>query len=330
MRATIKSIARDLDISHMTVSRALSGNPNVKAGTRALILARAKELGYVKSAAANAMRGGQSAIIGLLLPNIINEFYARFANSLAILCADRSLDLVIHLTNDDPEREQQSLLRLQALQASTVILVPAPDAVDTSERFATSMRIIELIRTRHGAEVRGKLLIEDGPSIQAAVAHLVGIGRRRIAFIGADPTMSSGRGRLGAFQAALLSHGMKADAGLTRTGAPGFTMGHDNMSALLALVPPPDALVCGGFEISNGALDCCLRNGVRFPEDIAFVGYGDPIGYRWIGHGISTIDISPDELAHCAIRLLSTQSSAGQGAINCSAAKFVLRGSAGA
>ena len=106
------------------------------------------------------MRGGQSAIIGLLLPNIINEFYARFANSLAILCADRSLDLVIHLTNDDPEREQQSLLRLQALQASTVILVPAPDAVDTSERFATSMRIIELIRTRHGAEVRGKLLIE--------------------------------------------------------------------------------------------------------------------------------------------------------------------------
>ena len=71
MRATIKSIARDLDISHMTVSRALSGNPNVKAGTRALILARAKELGYVKSAAANAMRGGQSAIIGLLLPNIV-------------------------------------------------------------------------------------------------------------------------------------------------------------------------------------------------------------------------------------------------------------------
>ena len=85
MRATLKSIARDLNVSHMTVSRALSGHPNVKAETRDLILARAHELGYVKSFAANAMRGDPTAIVGLLLPNIVNEFYARFANTLALL-----------------------------------------------------------------------------------------------------------------------------------------------------------------------------------------------------------------------------------------------------
>lgn len=134
----------------MTVSRALSGNPNVNPATRALVTARAKELGYVKSSAANAMRGDPTAIIGLLLPNIINEFYARFANALAILCADCGLDLVIHLTNDDLARERQSLLRLQALQASTVILVPAPGPSETPTGFAASMRIVELIRTRQG------------------------------------------------------------------------------------------------------------------------------------------------------------------------------------
>jgi LacI family transcriptional regulator len=126
LRVTIKSIAKDLDVSHMTVSRALSGNPNVNAETRALIVARATELGYIKSSAAMAMRGDPTAIIGLLLPNIVNEFYARFANALGIHCAAMGLDLVIHLTNDDPELEQKSLLRLQALQAATVILVPAP------------------------------------------------------------------------------------------------------------------------------------------------------------------------------------------------------------
>ncbi|MCR8723540.1 LacI family DNA-binding transcriptional regulator [Frigidibacter sp. ROC022] len=330
MRATIKSIARDLGISHMTVSRALSGNPNVNPETRDLILARAKEVGYVKNSAANAMRGDPTAIVGLLLPNIINEFYARFANALAMLCADLDLDLVIHLTNDDYEREQKSLLRLRALQASTVILVPAPDPSGRSKGQASPMRIVELIRSREGTGAWGKLLIDDGPAIAAAVAHLVRTGRRRIAFIGADPSMSSGRGRLAAFESALQSHGQTPDPGLVRTGAPGFMMGHDNMAALLSLEAPPDALICGGFEISNGALDCCLRRGLRFPQDLAFVGYGDPISYGWIDKGISTIEISPEELAKQACRMLAPQAMAAEDHVEHLPTTFHLRGSAAA
>lgn len=120
---------------------------------------------------------------------------------------------------------------------------------------------------------------------------------------------------------------MILDPALIRTGAPGFAMGQDNMSALLALPAPPDALVCGGFEISNGALDCCLHNSVRFPQDIAFVGYGDPTAYRWIGQGISTIVISPEQLASQASQMLAVQGHAEQIHINCSATTFVSRGS---
>lgn len=327
MRATIKSIAKDLDISHMTVSRALSGNPNVNPETRALILAHAQALGYVKNSAANAMRGDPTAIIGLLLPNIINEFYARFANTLAILCADRGLDLVIHLTNDDPDREHQSLQRMQALQASTVIVVPAPAGRAAPKQITASLRIIELIRTRQGADVWGKLLINDAPAIEAAVAHLLRIGKQRIAFIGADASMSSGRGRLGAFEGALHAQGRRLDPNLVKTGAPGFVMGQMNMAQLLSLATPPDALICGGFEISSGALDCCLRKGQRFPQDIAFVGYGDPISYSWIGTGISTIDISPEALATQASHMLSAKQEAGTVNTICSATTFVMRGS---
>lgn len=328
MRVTIKSIAKDLDISHMTVSRALSGNPNVNPETRAVILARAKELGYVKSSAANAMRGDPTAIVGLLLPNIINEFYARFANALAILSADLGLDLVIHLTNDDPAREQQSLLRLQALQAATVILVPAPDPSTAVETFPTSMRLIELIRSRDQSDVWGRLIIEDGTAITQAVAHLIGLGRRRLAFIGAAASLSSGRSRMAAFEAALKSHAMGVAPELIKTGAPGFEMGHRSMAELLDLAEPPDALICGGFEISNGALECCLERGVVLPRDLAFVGYGDPISYRWIGQGISTIDVSPDDLAEKAIGLLSLQDGSDGGAVSSSEATFLLRGSA--
>ncbi len=324
MRVTIKSIARDLHISHMTVSRALSGNPNVSAATRRLVQAHAAALGYVKSSAANAMRGSPTGIIGVLLPNIVNEFYARFANVLALLCADRNLDLVIHLTNDDALRERQSLLRLQALQAATVIMVPAPGLPGQAKSLPQATRIIYLIRTGTNPEA-DRLLIDDAVSIAAAVDHLVVSGRRRIGFIGADASLSSGRARAGAFLQAMHRHGIAPDPGHFHTGAPGFGMARQTMDALLDAAHPPQAVICGGFEISNGALEACLHRGLRFPEDLAFVGYGDPPAYQWLGGGISTISLSADDLARRAIALIEGDTAQGNAA---SPTRLILRHSA--
>lgn len=325
MRATIKSIAKDLNVSHMTVSRALSGHPGVKPSTRDAIQTRAHELGYVRSSAAGAMRGDPTGIVGLLLPNIVNEFYSRFANALSLLCADRGFDLVIHLTNDEAARERQSLLRLQALQASAVIMVPTPALQPDLAPFPHGMRVIELIRTRRGDDGFGRLMIDDGPTITAAVNHLVARGCRRIAFIGASATLSSGLGRVMAFRQGLERSAIPEDPALIRTAAPGFDMGRREMDALLDASLPPDAVICGGFEISNGALDACLRRDIRAPEDLAFIGYGDPAPYQWIAGGITTIRLSADDIAQNAIEFLESDKSGMK--IN-SSTQLVIRKSA--
>lgn len=64
------------------------------------------------------------------------------------------------------------------------------------------------------------------------------------------------------------------------------------------------ALVCGGFEISNAALDACLEKGMRFPRDMAFVGFGDPRAYRWINDGISTISLPVRAMAQWAVAMV--------------------------
>ncbi len=309
----------------MTVSRALSGHPNVKPSTREKVLGRAHELGYVRNSAATAMRGEATEIVGLLLPNLVNEFYSQVANTLALLCADRNHDLVIHLTNDEPARERQSLLRLRALQASTVFMVPTPEAPPDAPPFPEDFRIIELIRTRAEDDRAGQLLIDDGPSIAAAAAHLIAQGHRRIGFIGASASMSSGRARLAAFRKATGALDRPEDPALVRTGAPGFAMGQEKMAGLLDLPAPPSAVICGGFEISNGALDLCLRRGVRFPGDLAFVGYGDPSFYRWICGGITTIGLSADAIAERAAGMLADTGRPGRAVVP---AQFVIRHSA--
>lgn len=82
------------------------------------------------------------------------------------------------------------------------------------------------------------------------------------------------------------------------------------MHTLLSFLCARFSSVCGGFEISNGALDACLRAGVSMPDDVAFVGFGDPSFYRWIQGGVTTIALPIDELAQQALELLSPEKGA--------------------
>lgn len=302
-RVTIKSIARELGISHMTVSRALSDHPNVQQQTREKILNRARELGYVKSAAAKAMRGDDTKIVGLLLPNIVNEFYARYANAMALACEQHSFQLIIHLTNDDIELERKALERLKEIQARAVVMVPSPGGGNGANLNLGGMKIIQLIRRRDVAETNDAILVDDDRAIQEAVVHLAKKGHTSIAYIGADSDLSSGRQRLAAYVQGLTKVGFEARESLIHTASPSFEMGRESANDILDR-KEATAMVCGGFEISNGALSALMARRLSPNTDIAFIGYGDPSFYSWLDGGVSTIDVPVEDLAHRAVALV--------------------------
>ena len=304
-RVTIKSIARDLNISHMTVSRALSGSPLVREKTREMVELRAAQLGYVKSAAATAIRGDGAGIVGLLLPTLANEFYARFADSFAGHCATAGLQLIIHLTADQPEQERRSLVKLREVQAAAVVLVPTPGSGYREHDQAGEMQVIRLIRKGEAGQNSCMALVDDRTAIIDAVGRLVEAGHRRIAYLGGSTSLSSGSERLSAFISGLHEAGITPLPELLHTGAPTFAMGYAKAAALTA-EHTATALVCGGVEISHGALSALLDQRLRLPGQLAFAGYGDPGYYRWLEGGIATIRIPVELLASETARLLGS------------------------
>ena len=316
-RVTIKSIAKDLGISHMTVSRALSNHPNVLKETREAVLRRAEELGYVRSSAAAAMRGDDTRIVGLLLPNITNEFYARYANALALECDRRALHLIIHLTDDDLRRETEALRRLREVQARNVVMVPAPGAPDPA--LPADMRTIQLIRRRTEAEA---VLVEDAEALTGAVKQLAKAGHRRIGYVGADPALSSGRDRLAAYRAGLAAAGQQPDPELEVTGPPTLDLGREGAARLYG--SGATALVCGGFEVAGGALTVWLESGAG----TGFVGYGDAASYPWIRDGVASVSIPVEALAERTAALLAGEETP-DGPDHGFRAELVVRGSAG-
>ncbi|WP_171207967.1 MULTISPECIES: LacI family DNA-binding transcriptional regulator [unclassified Ruegeria] len=324
-RVTIKSIADDLGISHMTVSRALSDNPNVQKDTREAVQKRAQELGYVRSAAARAIRGDNSPIVGLLVPNITNDFYARFANTFAEACEDHGLQLIIHLTKDDYAAENEAMLRLREIQAQAVVTVPAPKTDMSLLDAGSGLKNIQLIRQRTDGDPVSSVLVDDSEAIIHAVQHLHALGHRHIAYLGAPEALSSGRQRLAAFQQGLNSVHLSAESAVTLLDAPSQQMGNNSAHRLLQ-GSDATAIVCGGFEISIGALKALIETNT-LNREMAFVGYGDPDFYSWIDGGITTIQVPVDELASSALKIITDETDKSGIEHHSFAAKLVVRNS---
>lgn len=308
----------------MTVSRALSNHPNVQKETRDTILKHARALGYVKSAAAKAMRGDQTKIVGLLLPNIVNEFYARFANTMALACEDASLQLIIHLTNDDISAEEQALERLHEIQAQAVVLVPSPGESISETPHLRSMRVIQLIRQRELDLPNDTILVADSPALSQSVCQLASEGHLNIAYIGAGPELSSGRARLKAYKTGLTESGIRLNNDLVCLGDPSHQMGSDFAQHILDKTQAT-ALICAGFEISNGALQAIMDNNLDPTKAFGFIGYGDPSFYSWINGGISTIQVPVDQLAQKAVALLTAPADRTTSSEYAFEAKLILR-----
>jgi len=291
----------------MTVSRALSNNPNVRKETKDAVIKRARELGYVKSAAATAMRGERTAIIGLLLPNLVNEFYARFADSLTTCLERCGLQLMIFLTNDELRKECGALMKLHELQAKAVVMVPTPGIQADQEQYLGDLQVVQVIRTRGDKANASVILINDEKPIKQAVAFLTSQGHSRIAYIGGSPVLSSGASRLAAFSQGMMENGLTLKPDCIITDMPSFSMGFQAAEKVLAQ-GRMTAVVCGGFEISNGVLNCLLQRDVRVGKDISFIGYGDPSYYRWINNGISTIKLPVLKLAEKTAQIVGNNS----------------------
>lgn len=328
---TIRDIAAKLGISHATVSRALGSHPHINADTRARVKALAERMGYVPNASARAMRSARSALVGLIIPDVQNDFYATVAKIVADALAAQCLQLVLSVTEDDPERELRDLRALLEARAAGVILTPS--AAPRAETLALigNVDAVQVVRS-HDDIHASAVVIDDRAGTFAATRHLLAYGHRRIAYIGGTAELSTGRDRLGGFEDALRKEGLKpAHISL---GAPRPEFARHAIATMMAAKQRPTGLVLGSSELTLGALQGLRAAQLDWPRDVSVVGYGDPAWFELAAGGITTVSLPVRDVAMTAASLLLARIAArgdGLGDETAAVSRFtptlVLRGS---
>ena len=277
--ATLFDVARHVGLSVATVSRALSGQRYVGAATRQRVLAAASEIGYQPNALARALRSRRTQTVGLIIPDIRNDFYAECATVLQAELEQQGYRLLLCISNGDPESDRGYLRTLIEHRVDGIVHTPC--TLTGAQNLLDAPKPIPLVELlRHSADHPFDAIVSDDREGAAALTrHLTSLGHRRMAMITGPSVFSTTRYRIAGYRDALREAGIAPAGELIEYGLYHREFGRTAALAVMRRKHPPTAIFSSGSPLTGGILSALNDLGARIPADVALVCYEDPEWY---------------------------------------------------
>jgi LacI family transcriptional regulator len=308
MSATLSDIAKDLNISVVTVSKALRNKGRISARTRTRVLKRAKELDYRPNWVARSLVTRRTYTIGLLLPDFTHPFFADIAKSIAETVRPRGYHVIISYFEEDPDLERVEADSLLARRVDGLILASSqsPDRLELFEELR-SRKVPLVLIDRPIDGVRASFVGVDNEAVgRLATTHLIEQGCRRIAHL-RGPQIGLAAKRLSGYLASLKKNKLTAPKGFVVDAGFQDHTGYLAMKQLLTARPVPDGVFCYNDPVAIGAMKALHQAGLKVPEDVAVVGAGNVHYADALAVPLTTIDQKTREMGARAAELLLGQ-----------------------
>lgn len=302
----MRDVADHAGVSVKTVSNVVNGFRHVSDATRGRVQRSLDELGYQLNTTARNLRAGRTGMIALAVPELRQAYFAELAGAVMRHAERHGLVVLIEQTLDRPDRELAVLTGARSRLVDGVIFSPLELGPDEVAGARTDLPMV-LLGERVGDAGLDRVGTDNVTAAREAVAHLVAIGRRRIAAIGVHPDEHVGSAalRLAGYTAALAAAGLPLRAKLLVTaGRWRRDSGAAAARELLDRGGAPDAIFCFNDMLALGALRELLRSGVRVPDDIALAGFDDVEEARFATPPLTTVAPGIDEIAATAVEML--------------------------
>lgn len=274
---TLKDVAREADVSISTVSRVFNDPEKVRPDTQQRVREAAEALDYKPSRVARRLRleDGKASLLGLVIPDIQNPFFADVARGVEDVAQAHDYALLLSNSDEDPDKQQVAVDTLKTEDVDGVIVPPVSmNDPEVTRLVESDIAVVCVDRRMENARV-DTILSDNRQGAYDAVAHLIALGHERIGFIGGIARISTLTERREGYEAALRDHDLPVDSTLVKEGESHRERGKDHTEALLHLDRPPTALFTGNNLTTLGALAALSQHNVRVPEDMALIGYDD-------------------------------------------------------
>lgn len=306
-KLTLKQIARELDVSISTVSKALRDSPEIGEETRKKVKAFAKLYNYRPNNIALSLKNRKTRTIGIVLPEIINDFFATVISGIEKVANRNGYNIIICLSNNSFDREVMNLEMLANGSTDGFILSVAKETQQREdyhhlqEVISQGMPVV-LVDRVVDAITCDKVIIDDTEGARKAVRHLLGLGCKKIALITTVDYVSVGKLRTNGYIEALRESGQEADLNMILK-IEDVDNSDEEITRFLE-----DRDIDGIFAVNEqfctSAVKALKYRGLQVPEDVLVVSFSDgELSKRFIP-SLTTVNQRGAEMGAKAAELL--------------------------
>lgn len=338
-KVSLADVAKSLGVSKTLVSLVLNDKGDqvgISIDTQEKVRKKAAELNYKPNQFARGLRIGKSNVIGLIVSDISNPFYARMCKSVEDYLNSKGYNLIICSSDEDAKKESYLADMLIERQVDGLILSSSQEDNKTIKELKKSNFPLVLI-DRHSPKIKtNHVIVDNSEGAHKAVNHLVGLGHNKIGYFTVSPShISTIKDRTDGYKKALKSCGVKYNANLVRE-IPFSNIKEGVAEELKELIKPPhsiSALFTVNNNVAMAALEVLTSMNIRIPQDLALVSFDDIDAFKLCYPPITAISQPIEEMGIKAAQILLNDIESDQDATEpqevCLSTELVVRKSCG-
>ena len=301
---TLSELAKELNLSTSTVSRALTRPDLVAEATRRKILVAVDTYGYKPNAIARSLRSGKTQTLGLVVSDLQNPFYATVAKAVEHVAARHGYSCVICDADENAAKEVQALELLSEMQVSGIIHASTGANVAALKKLKDGGLPIVDVDRASGLQDVDTVLVDNALGARMATEHLLELGHQDVAIITGPLHLTTGHDRLAGFRDTLAAAGRSLPDDYVQLGDFKEASGYAATERLLELSRPPTAIFVANNEMMAGALSVLREHEVAIPGKVSLISFDDVRWAKYVEPPLTIIAQPNEQLGVIAAELL--------------------------
>jgi LacI family transcriptional regulator len=312
-RATIVDIAKALNISPSTVSRALRDHPDISNVTKSRVLETAERLDYFPDSLAQGLKKRQTNTIGIIVPEIKHHFFSFAISGIEEVAYNSDYTIMVCQSNEDDNRERLNLRALVSNRIAGLLVSISQKTKDISHfNILHKRRIPVVFFDRCNDQItQSRVIVDDYQGAFHAVSHLIQRGYKRIAHITGPDFISISKDRNQGYKDALRKYGHTVEERYIIKGGMQQDDGTRAIKKLLTLNPRPDAVFTVNDPVAIGVFIVLKQHGINIPGEMALVGFSNNPISELLEPALTTVEQPAYEIGKSAATILLDRINSG-------------------
>jgi LacI family transcriptional regulator len=303
---TIKDVAKALNISTSTVSRAFNNKYDIQPSTRDMILAKAKEMGYSPNPIAQGLIMHKSFMVGVIVPEFVNSFFPQVLMGIQKELNEAGYQVLIMSSNESADMEMKNVKTLEKNNVDGILISLTHETRDISyfqKLLENNLPIVQFNRVSQKLNTP-KIIFNDCFWAEKATEHLIKQGYKKIYHLAGPNSLIVTHNRIKGYTNMMKKYHLDYDSSSIIDSGIFIEDGAEAAEKIIEKGDIPEAFFCFNDPVAIGAIEKFREHGYKINEDIAFVGFTESRIGKHMTPGLTSVEQPASEIGSTASKVL--------------------------